>query len=81
MDYCKRIDALSMQAESKEGYKWLFSNFDAIQRQIEKKNPTTIRATRDICKKEIGFMPAILFSFKHLFESKEIYIKALEEQF
>ena len=79
MTYYKRIDNLKMDKKDKEGYKWLFCNFDAVK--MTTKNCKTIEEFRIKCYKEIGFAPAPLFSFKHLFKTRETYIKELEKVF
>ena len=78
MSYYERIEKLKMNSQAKEGYKWLIANYEAIQRATRKCK--TIGDIRKKCLKEIGFSPAIMFSFfKGV--SKEDYVKGLEESF
>jgi len=81
INYYNEIEKLKLKEEDKEGYKWLFCNFDVIQEKLKKKKPKTLGDIRKICLQEIGFAPAILFSFSHLFESKTVYLKALKKHF
>ena len=76
-NYYQRIDKLNIDVEAKEGYKWLVANLDAVN--IATKKCKTIGDFRKKCFREIGFAPALIFSFQHLLKSEEIFVKELEE--
>lgn len=78
MKNIKKIDKLKITQESKDGYKWLLLNFDAIQEVADKAK--TVGDFRKGCLEEIGFAPALIFSFKSCYKSEEVFIKHLQKQ-
>lgn len=76
LNLIERIQKLKLDDDSKEGYSWLLLNWDIVKKAI--KNTQTIQQRRKKIYKKIGFAPAILFSFKHLFKNPEYYVKQLE---
>ena len=81
LPYVSRIEKLDMESNAKNEYCWLLANFDCAKRIAENKKLKTIGDFRNALYKEIGFAPALLFSFKHLFESPETFVSALEKSF
>lgn len=75
-NFIKRIDKLPINEESKEGYKWLLVNFDVIQYLAKMSN--TVGKFRTQCMREIGFAPALMFSFKGCYKNKLTFIQTLE---
>jgi len=81
MQYIKRIQGLNkMNAESKDGYCWMLANWDSVKRIVNKQKKT-IKLFRKALLKELGFAPALLFSFKSCYKSKEIFVSRLEKRF
>jgi len=81
MKYFERVQNLEIEEKNKEGYCWMLANFDVAQEVAKRKSIKTVGDFRQAIYKEIGFAPAMLFSYKHLFKSQEVFVSALEKSF